>query len=191
MFRFRFASFMLPVVIGLALFVGRPAPSSAQVVCRNCVEVLSSSGRWAHTFMSATLQCNSAINYGGRVGPGWIQCSRCGGSSECHTEIDLSEGGISWGRCHQRCNQYYSDADLAETVSDLGRGFETGDMTWVTAIILRRREGLSVEYIPEAGRIDFVLSCDPSRAARTIAVPPEVRRALDTELAAGFAAATS
>ena len=86
------------------------------------------------------------------------------------------------GTCHQACTV---SPDLADVVGDIQEGLEARDARRVASTILQERAGLVVEYIPAAGRIDFVLSCDLNRTARTIAVAPDVRKAL----AAGMAAA--
>ena len=44
---------------------------------------------------------------------------------------------------------------------------------------------LAVEYVPEAGRIDFVLACNPDAPASTLPVPTgDLRLSLEAELAA-------
>lgn len=45
------------------------------------------------------------------------------------------------------------------------------------------REGFSFEFIPEAGRIEVVRSCNPGRAYTEISVPPEARRRLQEAVA--------
>ena len=56
------------------------------------------------------------------------------------------------------------------------------DLVRVAETIASTRDGFSVEYLPEAGRIDLVLACAPSIPAGTVPVPPEIRPALDRAL---------
>lgn len=70
------------------------------------------------------------------------------------------------------------------TVEAQGGGLTCGwckEMGPVEAIA-SPRDDFSVEYLPEAGRIDFVLACAPSIPAGTIPVPPGIRPALDRAL---------
>ena len=177
MFKLRFSSITLLVAVGLGLFAGRPTPSSAQVTCGWCEEWTGPGLRWGifpwygtqHKFHS-TGGCNWP-----RPDPdddSEIKCSRCGGDSDCHFDSD-------WGPCHMACG---GSGDLAQAVGDIQKGIDTGDIGQVASLVLSGKAGLSIEYIPEAGRIDFVLSCDPERAAHTIAVHPQVRKALGIHL---------
>ena len=61
-------------------------------------------------------------------------------------------------------------------------GLDAMDLERVAETIASARDGFSVEYLPEAGRIDLVLACAPSIPAGTVPVPPEIRPALDRAL---------
>ena len=185
MFRFRAVLSIVPVIVGLAFLVGLPAKSSAYVTCGWCEEwyritirggVIVSEGYLHKFFDSAGDQCLWP-----RPVPdvGSITCNRCGGTSYCHTDAQS-------GPCHMACG---GTGDLAEAVGDIRESLAVRDIKRVVSAILRERADLSVKYVPAAGRIDFVPSCDPRRVAHTIAVLPEVRGALDAEMAAGMAGA--
>ena len=68
---------------------------------------------------------------------------------------------------------------LSNAVSDLRSGLDAMDLERVAESIGSTRDGFSVEYLPEAGRIDLVLACAPSIPAGTVPVTPEIRPALD------------
>ena len=71
---------------------------------------------------------------------------------------------------------------LSNAVSDLRSRLDAMDLDGVAETIASPRDGFSVEYLPEAGRIDLVLACAPSIPAGTIPVPTEIRPALDRAL---------
>ena len=189
MFKHSVVPFILSAVAGLALFLGHPAESSAQLRCGWCVQYrVVGNPQWYHGFYYEDARDDCAGLPPIVVIPGTISqvvCSRCGGSSECHGWEDR-DNPITWGKCHIRCGML---GGLAEAVKDIQKGLATQDLRLVATTILRKSADLSVHYSPDAGRIDFVLLCDPTRAARTIAIPPEVRGALDAHVAAGLAAA--
>ena len=126
--------------------------------------------------------------YGGN-GCGWqghdiphVECSRCGGTSDCHTR---------WrdGFCHIPCGP---EGDAVVALSEIEAGLDDDDMAVVASALRMAREGVVVEFIPEGGRIDIVLPCNPTRVYHTIPVPPDVRTRLLVELgsAAGARNAT-
>ena len=175
----RIASFILSAIVGLALFVGLPTAASAQLTCGWCAEWYDANTReYSHQFASSTggecLWPKPGASHGGTV-----MCSRCGGDSSCHDTVKP-------GTCHILCGPA---GGLAEAVGEVQRGFEDGNLTLVAGAILRERAAVSVEYVPKAGRIDFVLPCDPTRTVHTIAVLPAVRRALNARIAVRLAAA--
>ena len=55
-------------------------------------------------------------------------------------------------------------------------------MNVVASALMRERTGFSLEFIPEAGRIDVVMDCNATRAFQTIPVLPQARRSLEYEL---------
>lgn len=57
-------------------------------------------------------------------------------------------------------------------------------MTMIVTALNRDRGGLSVEFVPETGRVDLILGCDPDRAFHSIPISPELRERLETRLAA-------
>ena len=48
-------------------------------------------------------------------------------------------------------------------------------MTVVASALNEPRTGMSFDFIPDAGRIEVILACDPNRAFRTIPVLPEAQ----------------
>ena len=110
---------------------------------------------------------------------GWPQvmgeiCARCGSGKGCHDYGD-------WGTCHILCGP--AGGDLAQILDAAQRGFEALSATVVADALLAAPAGIQVEYVSDAGRIDFILECAPGATARTIPVPPgEMRAALDAEL---------
>lgn len=106
--------------------------------------------------------------------PPWYSCSRCGSGLGCHTNGD-------GGRCHILCGP--AGGDLAQILGAARRGFEALSATVVADALLAAPAGIQVEYVSDAGRIDFILDCAPGATAETIPVPPgEMRAALDAEL---------
>ena len=106
------------------------------------------------------------------------QCSRCGGTSQCHGFVSWH----AWGPCHISCGGTAMQQSLSNTIADLQGRLGAEDLVGVVEAIASPRDDFSVEYLPEAGRIDFVLACAPSIPAGTIPVPPGIRPALDRAL---------
>ena len=105
-----------------------------------------------------------------------VQCSRCGGKeSTCHTDWWV-------GICHVPCGTAVNDA-LA-TLTEIEEAFDTDDMAVVATVLSKNRTGVSVEFIPDAGRIDLILANDPGRPFHTIPVLPDARDRLGIALAA-------
>ena len=121
-----------------------------------------------HAFPGGGNECG----WGGRDDAG-ATCSRCGGSSHCHIDF-------WWGSCHIACGP--TGGDVAAALTEVEDALGSGDVTAVASALLDPNPGFSFEFIPEAGRIDFFLACDPDRAFRTIPVLPEAR----DRLAAAF-----
>jgi hypothetical protein len=71
---------------------------------------------------------------------------------------------------------------LADAVSEVRAGLDAADVTLVAAAILEDRGDLVLKYLGEAGRIDFMLPCDPVAPMATVAVGPEVRAELDAAM---------
>ncbi len=117
--------------------------------------------------------------------PGDSECSRCGGTSSCHGFGHPDSGGP----CHIACGGTTTQQALSDAVSDLRSGLDAMDLVRVAEAITSSRDGVSVEYLPDAGRIDVVLACTPSIPSGTVPVPPEVRPALDRALEGSVTAA--
>ncbi len=105
--------------------------------------------------------------------PGWLWCSRCGGESECHEEFQPP------GYCHIICGPA---GDAVAAATEIEQALRDRDMTVVASALMRERTGFSVEFIPEAGRIDVVMACYPNKALRTIPVLPQERKSVEYEL---------
>jgi hypothetical protein len=65
--------------------------------------------------------------------------------------------------------------DVAAALTEVEDALESGDVTAVAEVLLEPGTGLAFEFIPESGRIDLFLACDPDRPFRTIPVLPEAR----------------
>lgn len=144
-----------------------PVPAAAQdgVICAWCEE--RGWGLWKqHRFTAGGFHCDE---------PAGEHCVRCGGESECHTD---------WrsGPCHQPCGDGGQMQALADAVSEVRAGLNAADVTMVAAAILEDRGDLVVEYLGEAGRIDFMLPCDPVVPMATVAIVPEFRAELEAAM---------
>ena len=171
-----------------ALFVFLAAGSPTEVVaqegggltCGWCLENDHPVLGWVHWFPNGGDEC-------GWPNPGSDhQCSACGGSSTCHGFHTTDD--TPFGKCHIPCGGTTTQMTLSNTVSDLRSGLDAMDLVRVAETIASAGDGFSVEYLPDAGRIDVVLACAPSIPAGTVPVPPEVRSALDRALKESVAA---
>lgn len=159
-----------PLVAALFLCLTASPPINAQeeeedeevgeVVCWWCWEV-----EGGHEFVIGGERCVGGI-------PGTdeeaMHCSRCGGTTECHP----------WqpGPCHRACGP---TGDAVAALTEIQKALDGGDITVVASALNRRRTGVSIEFLPDGGRIDFILPCDPTTTFRTIPVPPEARAKLE------------
>ncbi len=133
-----------------------------EVVCWWCIE--TEDGQ--HGFTMNVRGCGSEGEYPDHPIP--AQCVRCGKTSECHEE--------NWpGPCHIACGPA-GDAVMAQ--AELQGALESEDISIVAATLLKERSGVIAEFIPDGGRIDLLLSCDPNKPFRTIPVVPTLREAL-------------
>ena len=176
---------MVALALALAGSVLLPAQSEAQgegLTCGWC-----SSGTINVTWPDgSTTECEDchaffrggdACGWGGSDWPSTI-CARCGGRSFCHR--------LPWpGPCHVLCGP---DGDLTAELSGVQEALDQGDVTVVATALLRERAGASLEFVPEAGRIDVVLACSPDRVTHVIPVLPAVRERLEAELSTRAAA---
>lgn len=144
---------------------------SGEVTCWWCVEV-EEDGEVRHGFTLGGELCGLEGRYDDN--PGSTQCVRCGWKSECHYELRQ-------GECHIACGPA---GDAVAALTEIREAMDTGDYSVVAAALSKKRTGMSVEFIPEGGRIDLLLPCDPDKPYQTIAVLPEERAALQTELRA-------
>ena len=99
-------------------------------------------------------------------------CARCGGDSHCHTDY--------WeNMCHRPCGP---DGDAFAALTEIEKALGRDEMTTVVAALRKARTGMSVEFIPDAGRIEIMLACDPGRAIGAIPVLPGTRERLEVAL---------
>ena len=157
-------------IAALLMFLIPSEPAEAQflgeVVCWWCFE---EGGK--HSFSLNGRGCGVEGEY--PDDPTSAQCARCGGTSECHYDERP-------GPCHIACGP---DGDVILTaVTEIQEAVKTEDVAVVASALVRARSGISVEFIPEGGRIDLVLACRPSMPFSTIAVVPKLRAALLAEL---------
>ena len=168
-------------VAALFVFLAASVPVDAQdVTCGWCTmhgDLVDSGPGWAeyenvtHAFPGGGNECgwdgrNDESIVGGPV------CARCGGTSDCHTE---EQDGI----CHIACGPL---GDLFSALTDVEEALESGDMIAVASALRQQRTGVFFEFIPEGGRIDVVLACDPDSAYDAIPVLPEARGRLQAAL---------
>jgi len=166
--------FMLSVWVAIAVSLLVPAPTVAQTpTCGWCVEDRSDLNNPKHSFPQGGEQCSwPTPNLPCQV------CSRCGGTgSTCHRDRQD-------GQCHILCGP--AGGVLGGAAGAIQGALEVRDPVAVATILLAEHPaGLTVEYLPEAGRIEFVLTSDPDTVAKTLAVPPgDIRVLLEAELAA-------
>lgn len=173
---------LIALAVALAGSILLPAQSEAQVggglTCGWCIQestvwVFPGSGIIIieppeHIFPDGGNECG----WDGSDKPRVI-CSRCGGTSTCHRYWDP-------GPCHILCGP--AGGDVAAALNEVEDALGSGDVRAVASALLDPSAGLAFEFIPEAGRIDIFLACDPDRAYRTIPVLPEAR----DRLAAAF-----
>lgn len=174
---------MYPFVAVLFVFLmaSMPVEVAAQgggLTCGWCTmdgDLVDSGPGWAeyenvkHAFPGGGNECgwegrNDESITGGPV------CARCGGTSTCHSDEQD-------GMCHIACGPL---GDLFAAVTELEDALDGGDITAVASALRQPRTGLFFEFIPEGGRIDVVLTCDPGRAYTAIPLLPEARGRLQT-----------
>lgn len=152
----------------VVLFLAGDTPVEAQEACwwSNTVEN-------QHGFILGGFDCPED----GKL-PG-VKCVKCelGKKKEhegCHPA--LMPGGA-----HEACDD--GTAALA-ALTEIRDALGGDDVTMLASALMKERAGVSAEFVPEGGRIDLILACDPYKPFRTIPVLPEVRRALEGELLA-------
>ena len=163
--------------VGLAFaLAGAPTEVEAQgggLTCGWCVmrgDVVDEGDDWAvyedieHKFPRGGDQCGWEGRDEESIAGG-PYCSRCGGSSVCHS--NYRDGG-----CHRACGPL---GDLFTALDKVEDALERGDVTTVAAALGEPRTGGSLDFIPAAGRINIVLACNPGRVFGAIPVLPEVR----------------
>ena len=162
------------IVSALALLLVGILPVEAQsqegaggeVVCWWCWEVGGE-----HLFAHGGLGCVGGID---GTDEEQMHCSRCGRSSECHTDYQL-------GPCHIACGP---TGDAMAALTEIQQALDGDDMTVVATALTRTRAGVSVEFLPDGGRINLILPCDRSKVFRTIPVVPGARTRLEEALGA-------
>lgn len=155
------------LAVPIVLIAALPTSSAAQLTCGWCHDF------WFvwHSFPNGGDRCPSPKPRDG-------ECSRCGGTSDCHEKR-------RWGRCHMPCGGGGpTTAALEEAISEVETGLEAAIPAVVAAAVARERGELLVEYVPRAGRIDFLLPCDPSVPIHTVPVSPDFRQPLEAGIAA-------
>lgn len=162
-FPFLAALFLLLVGVG-------GAPVGAQegegpVVCWWCWEI-----EGGHEFVIGGEGCVDGID---GIGDEYMHCSRCGRTSDCHV--------MQWrtGPCHIACGP---EGDAIAALTEIREAIEGDDVTVMASALSRPRTAVSVEFLPEQGRINLVRPCDPDRVFGTVPVLPQVRAMLEVEL---------
>ena len=171
-------TYLFVAVLFVFLVAGLPNEVEAQgggLTCGWCWEMTlgnTLNGPLVHWFPQGGDACGWP-----NPGAGYM-CARCGGTSHCHGFHSRHR----YGPCHILCGGQTTQQALSNAVSDLRSGLDAMDLERVAETIASTRDGFSVEYLPEAGRIDLILACAPSVPAGTVPVPPEIRPALDRAL---------
>ena len=169
------------LLFAAAVLIIAPEPSSAQLTCGWCQEV----DHWWHPRIHGFPNGGDACMFDG---PEDAVCARCGGESHCH-------GFLSWhalGPCHTLCGPAGGDGgSFARAISSIREGLATKNLDVVAAMVARDAPDLSIEYLPDAGRIELILPCDPVAPAHTIPVAPDMRLALDRRVATALVAVAS
>ena len=88
--------------------------------------------------------------------------------------------GYQTGFCHIPCGP---TGDLFAALSEIEEALELEDLAAVALVLQEPTTGVSFEFVPDAGRIDAILACDPNRVFRTIPVLPEARDRLKAAVA--------
>ena len=156
-------SLLLACVLSLLV----TAPAESQVVCWWCLEVPG----MGHIFYENGEGCASDV----AGGPSTVECVRCGGSSDCHDE------GWQEGSCHIKCGP--AGGLAMEVVDGLLDAIAEEDVARLASALRQEKEGFSLDFIPEGGRIEVTLACSPVSPFRTIVILPTVREALEREIA--------
>ena len=83
------------------------------------------------------------------------------------------------------------DADAFAVMTEIKDALDRDDVALLAAAVSRDRVGVSAEFIPDGGRIDLILPCDPSVAYQTIPVLPRVNAELTEALRAASGVITT
>ena len=146
--------------------VGSPTSLIAEpeVTCSWCVPTQDYLGNPAneHRFPNPSNPCLQPA-------PGEVTyfCSRCGGTSSCHSSPQE-------GPCHLACG----GEGLARAEEALRTLVREADATKLLVALSRTWEGLEVRYVPAGGRIELVADCNRAAVATRIVVPHELRKHL-------------
>ena len=177
--------YLFAAAVFVFLLVGVPTEMEAQdgggVTCGWCVmkgDLVGQVGNWEvyenleHAFVDGGEECGWEGRDAESIGGG-PYCSRCGNTSVCHTDFRD-------GPCHRACGPL---GDLFAALEEVESALEGGDVTAVAAALLEPTTGGSLEFIPDAGRIDIMLACAPGRVFGAIPVLPDVRDRLRRAIA--------
>ena len=80
------------------------------------------------------------------------------------------------GLCHILCGPG------GDVPRDIRQALADGDAAVVASILLRESTEASLQFIPEAGRINVVFACNPGKVFDVIPVLPEMRERLEAVL---------
>ena len=177
-------TYLFVAALFVFLWAGAPTEVEAQdgggLTCGWCVEesrlgfVISPDYtgpviQFRHHFPGGGNECG----WDGHDDPG-ARCSRCGGTSDWHPET-------RYGGCHIPCGP---DGDAYAVTSEVEDALGRGDVAAVALALQAPQEGVSFEFIPDAGRIEVTFSCGPDGPVQSIPVPPAARDRLRAAVAA-------
>jgi hypothetical protein len=92
------------------------------------------------------------------------ECSRCGGTSGCHTEFD------NHGPCHIECGP--GGGDFAALTRELDPLVSAGNLDGIRALAERIQGKYLIRSTGEAGVLEVVAVCNPDEVGATYAIDP-------------------
>ncbi len=154
------------LALGAFLYLGsvampQRAGAEPEVVCSWCVprqDDLGNAGN-EHHFPDPSNRCvlpkPDFVTY---------ECSRCGGSSTCHTDYQV-------GACHTACG----GENLASAEQQIEALIAGGDTEGLREFLATAHAGVVANYLEAGGRIELVADCAPDVVASVVAIPAEMR----------------
>lgn len=96
-----------------------------------------------------------------------VECSRCGGTSSCHTVPQP-------GACHLACG----GENLRKIEDELATAIDSGNADAILLLIQSSHKGAAIAFSKNGGRLEVTADCDPAVVAASFAITPELNAAL-------------